>query len=147
MILNDRKKFNKYFWFILCSVCTACIDAYISFSRSSGLPSIEVLENPKINLASQVLSMDGKMLGSFYYKNQTAFVDFNELPKHLIDANCNEDIRFYRHSGIDAGAYRVAVKTVLLQQQSSGGGSTITQQLASISWTSQNQNRKGKAEN
>jgi penicillin-binding protein 1A len=42
-----------------------------------------------------------------------------------------EDIRFYKHSGIDArGLARVLIKTIILRQTSSGGGSTITQQLA-----------------
>ncbi len=138
MILNiDRKKFNKYFWVIFCA--PFAIVAFMLILAATGalgyMPSIEVLENPKINLASQVISMDGKLLGSFYYKNQNrTFVDYNELPQHLIDALiATEDIRFYRHSGIDAkGLARVAVKTLLLQQQSSGGGTTITQQLAKL---------------
>ncbi len=42
-----------------------------------------------------------------------------------------EDIRFYRHNGVDTKSFfRVLFKSVLLQQESSGGGSTITQQLA-----------------
>src|SRR5208283_3202324 len=42
-----------------------------------------------------------------------------------------EDIRFYKHSGIDfRGLGRVFFKTILLGSSSSGGGSTITQQLA-----------------
>ena len=99
------------------------------------MPNIETLENPKINLASQVISEDGKMLGSFYYKNQNrTFVDYNELPDHLVNALiATEDKRFYRHSGIDAkGLARVVIKTGLLMQRSSGGGSTITQQLAKL---------------
>ena len=47
---------------------------------------------------------------------------------HLV---ATEDIRFYRHSGIDPkGLARVLVKTVLLGNKGAGGGSTISQQLA-----------------
>jgi penicillin-binding protein 1A len=138
MILSiDRKKFNKYFWAIF--IAPFALLFFLLLLAALGalgyMPSIEVLENPKINLASQVISQDEKILGSFYYKNQNrAFVDYNELPQHLVDALiATEDIRFYRHPGIDAkGLARVAFKTVLLQQRSSGGGSTITQQLAKL---------------
>ncbi|MDH3712209.1 MAG: transglycosylase domain-containing protein, partial [Cyclobacteriaceae bacterium] len=51
---------------------------------------------------------------------------------HLIEALvATEDVRFFEHQGVDFWSlFRVAFKTVLLQDQSSGGGSTITQQLA-----------------
>ena len=46
-------------------------------------------------------------------------------------AVATEDVRFYKHSGIDFRSLaRVGVKTLLLGQSSQGGGSTITQQLA-----------------
>jgi penicillin-binding protein 1A len=133
----DRKKFNKYFWIIFASPF-ALISLLLLLAAVGGLgymPNIETLENPKINLASQVISEDGKVLGSFYYKNQNrTFVDYNELPDHLIKALiATEDKRFYRHAGIDSrGLARVAFKTMLLLNKSSGGGSTITQQLAKL---------------
>jgi penicillin-binding protein 1A len=54
------------------------------------------------------------------------------LSENLINAViATEDIRFYRHSGIDFYALvRVAVKSILLGQSSAGGGSTLTQQVA-----------------
>jgi penicillin-binding protein 1A len=133
----DRKKFNKYFWIIFASPF-ALLALLLLLAALGGLgymPDIEALENPKINLASQVISENGKILGSFYYKNQNrTYVDYNELPDHLVKALiATEDIRYYRHAGIDAkGLARVAIKTFLLFQRSSGGGSTITQQLAKL---------------
>ncbi|TAE48398.1 MAG: penicillin-binding protein, partial [Bacteroidetes bacterium] len=42
-----------------------------------------------------------------------------------------EDVRFYRHDGVDLFSMpRVFFKTLLLGDESSGGGSTLTQQLA-----------------
>jgi penicillin-binding protein 1A len=133
----DRKKFNKYFWIIFASPF-ALIALLLLLAAVGGLgpmPNIKTLENPKINLASQVISEEGNILGSFYYKNQNrTYVDYDELPDHLIKALiATEDKRFYRHSGIDArGLARVVIKTGLLMQKSSGGGSTITQQLAKL---------------
>src|SRR4030066_554283 len=105
MALNiDRKKFNRYFWIIFCApFALLALMLLLAAAGSLGyMPSIDVLENPRINLASQVISADGKMLGSFYYKNQNrTFVDYNELPQHLVDALIStEDIRYYRHPGI-----------------------------------------------
>jgi len=133
----DRKKFNRTFWIIFIAPFALLVILLLlaAWGVMGYMPSIEVLENPEINLASQVISADGKMLASFYYTNQNrTFVDYNELPQHLVDALiATEDIRFYRHPGIDAkGLARVAIKTILLQQRSSGGGSTITQQLAKL---------------
>jgi penicillin-binding protein 1A len=133
----DRKKFNKYFWIVFITPF-ALLFLLIVLAALGGLgymPDIETLQNPKINLASQVISEDGRVLGSYYYRNQNrTYVDFNELPPHLIFALvATEDIRFSRHSGVDIrGLARMVVKTLLLQQKSSGGGSTITQQLAKL---------------
>lgn len=133
----NRKKFNKYFWIIFASPF-AVITLLLLLAAVGGLgymPDINTLENPKINLASQVISEDGKVLGSYYYKNQNrTYVDYDELPAHLVEALiATEDKRFYRHSGIDAkGLARVVIKTGILMQRSSGGGSTITQQLAKL---------------
>jgi len=92
------------------------------------MPRIEDLENPKINLATLIYSEDGEVLGSLYYKNQNrTYVDFERLPKHLVNALiATEDIRFYKHSGIDA---KSTLRAFLFLGKK-GGGSTITQQLA-----------------
>jgi len=133
----NRKKFNKYFW-ILFTVPFAILAFLLLLAAFGGLgymPDIKTLENPKINLSSQLISEDGKVLGSFYYRNQNrTYVDYDELPPHLVDALiATEDKRFYRHSGIDAkGIARMIIKNGLLMQRSAGGGSTITQQLAKM---------------
>jgi penicillin-binding protein 1A len=133
----DREKFNKYFWIVFISPF-ALLVLFLLLAAVGGLgymPNITTLENPKIDLASQVISEDNKVLGAFYYMNQNrTYVDYDELPDYLIKALiATEDRRFFRHSGIDAkGLARVVLKTGLLMQRSSGGGSTITQQLAKL---------------
>jgi len=92
------------------------------------LPTFEELENPESNLASEVISIDGKTLGKYYRENRTP-VKYKELPEHLINALvATEDERFYSHSGIDfKGTLRAASKL-----GKAGGASTITQQLAKL---------------
>ncbi len=94
------------------------------------LPTFEELENPRSNVATEIISEDGKMLRTFYIENRT-FVGYDELTPDIIAALVStEDVRFYGHSGIDyISLARVALRTIGLGQ-AQGGGSTITQQLA-----------------
>jgi len=95
------------------------------------MPGFEDLENPSNNLAAEVYSDDGKLLGKFYVQNRV-WTNYEDIAAPVVDALiATEDIRFYKHSGIDLkGLGRVLIKTLLLGKHQSGGGSTITQQLA-----------------
>ena len=97
------------------------------------VPPVEQLENPIDKYASQVISADGKTLGSYAHsKDNRIFVNYRDLSPDLVKALiATEDVRFTEHSGIDAqGLFRAVVKRGILMQKSGGGGSTITQQLA-----------------
>ena len=97
------------------------------------MPPVEQLENPIDKYASQIISSDGKTLGSYAHsKDNRIFVNYEDLSPDLVKALiATEDIRFSQHSGIDAqGLFRAVVKRGILMQKSGGGGSTITQQLA-----------------
>ncbi|MCS6822723.1 MAG: transglycosylase domain-containing protein [Cytophagaceae bacterium] len=95
------------------------------------MPGLDQLENPKEDLASEVITADGVVIGKYFIENRTP-VEYKDLSPHLINALlATEDYRFHRHSGIDLeGLIRVFFKTILLGQKAAGGGSTITQQLA-----------------
>ena len=95
------------------------------------MPSFEQLENPESNQATEVISADGEILGFIGIENRSN-VTYDELSPNLINALiATEDVRFYKHSGIDPRSlFRVFFKTLLGRHSSSGGGSTITQQLA-----------------
>ena len=91
------------------------------------LPSLEELENPQANLASEIYANDGTtLMGKIYAENRSP-VDFKDISTNVIDALiATEDVRFYDHAGIDA----IAIGRALKGLGSEGGGSTITQQLA-----------------
>lgn len=95
------------------------------------LPSKEELiaiENPA---ASEIYSADSVLLGRYFIQERSN-ISYTDIPQHVVDAViATEDVRFYKHHGIDTRSLaRVVVKSILLQNESSGGGSTITQQLA-----------------
>ena len=94
------------------------------------LPSFEELENPETNLATEIISADGKLLGTYYIENRSN-VSYEDISPDLINAIVAiEDVRFYEHSGIDMKALFRVAKGVMTGNSDQGGGSTITQQLA-----------------
>ena len=139
------KKFLLWFWGIFLGGAFLLILFIwlLAAGVFGSLPSFEELENPKSNLATQIFSSDGELLGRYYRENRTNAV-YKEIPPDMVHALvATEDKRFYEHSGIDiASLGRVIVKTVILGDESSGGGSTITQQLAKNLYGRQNASGK-----
>ncbi|MBQ5532300.1 MAG: transglycosylase domain-containing protein, partial [Bacteroidales bacterium] len=128
---TKNSKFHLWWWRIVIGGwgCIFLMFLLISLGWLGFMPSFEDLENPKTNLATEVISEDGYVLGKFYIENRSN-ISYNQLPENLVNALiATEDSRFYRHSGIDMKALaRVAVGVVTGRRK--GGGSTITQQLA-----------------
>lgn len=137
MAKKSKRSYWKYLlilwgFFLLVVVSLGVLFALISNGKLGFMPSFEELENPEINLATQIISEDGEVLGKFYWGNENRTnVHFQDISPYMIDALVAiEDKRFYDHSGIDfRGLMRVLVKSLILGQDT-GGGSTITQQLA-----------------
>jgi len=131
--LTNYNRFFLIFWIVISIplVGLAIIFSLIMSGSLGFMPTFEDLENPDKNIASEVMSIDSQLLGTYYYQNRS-FVDYENISPHLIHALiATEDIRFYKHSGIDfRGLGRVLFKTILMGSSSSGGGSTISQQLA-----------------
>ncbi|PKA98361.1 penicillin-binding protein 1A [Flavobacteriaceae bacterium MAR_2009_75] len=123
-------KYIKWFWILF--VGGVLTVALIFLLASWGLlgidmPEYEYLENPQTNLATEIISSDGKTLGKFYLDDNRTPVPYDSLPNNLVNALiATEDARFYSHSGIDAYGFMRA----LAYLGSKGGASTITQQLA-----------------
>ncbi|MFA5668977.1 MAG: transglycosylase domain-containing protein [Balneolaceae bacterium] len=93
-----------------------------------GLPTIQELENPDTNIASEVRSRDGVVLDKYFTENRT-WVPYTEISPHAVDALVSiEDHRFFEHWGIDM--VRTLAIPVNLMRGRTEGGSTISQQLA-----------------
>ena len=91
------------------------------------MPDLQELENPRTNLATQIISSDGTILGKYYFDDNRTPINFDEIPTHTIEALiATEDERFYDHSGID---WRGTLRAFAFFGKR-GGASTISQQLA-----------------
>ncbi len=127
---KDIKYYQILFWKLFLYLIGGLVLFFLlaSWGVFGSMPSFEELENPEANLATEVISSDGVVIGKFYNENRT-MIKYEDLPKHLVDALvATEDERFYEHSGIDGrGTMRAA-----LSFGTSGGASTITQQLAKL---------------
>ena len=119
----------RWFWIFFLAFILSGITVFLSASLGlfGEMPDHTALENPRTNLATEIISSDGKTLGKFYYQDNRTPVAFSDLPKHLVEALiATEDIRYFEHAGIDArGTLRAFVKL-----GKGGGASTISQQLA-----------------
>lgn len=133
---SDKSSYSKYvriMWTVFFGSFAFLFVLFFTISMGilGPIPTFEQLENPRSNLASEIISSDGNVIGKFYIENRTN-IEFTNLPDHLVNALiATEDIRFEKHSGVDArGLLRVMFKTVLRRDTGAGGGSTISQQLA-----------------
>lgn len=131
------KKILVFLWTSMFAVILLIAGLFFAISRGwiGYLPDINELQNPTYKFASQIISADGKTLGTWSYsKENRVFVDYKDISPNLIKALiATEDVRFADHSGIDAKSLlRAIVKSGILMQKNAGGGSTITQQLAKL---------------
>lgn len=98
------------------------------FNWYGEMPDLRELENPRNELASELYSSDGKILGKYFRKNRTP-ASYADLSTELVNAlKATEDIRFEQHSGIDFKGTMAIVGSILTFDPR--GASTITQQLA-----------------
>ncbi|WP_278020084.1 penicillin-binding protein 1A [Flavobacterium ginsengisoli] len=119
-----KKKFWRVFAYSLLGVLAFFL--FASWGLFGSMPSFEDLENPDSNLATEIISSDGVLIGK-YFKTNRSQLKYSDLPKNLVEALvATEDARFYEHSGIDGRGTLRAVFSL----GTNGGASTLTQQLA-----------------
>lgn len=130
-----RKTFFVILWSLLLLVIGGAAVTFWAIARGyiGYMPELKQLENPVNKFASQVISSDGRLLGTWSYtRANRIFVSYEDIAPSTVQALvATEDERFYEHSGIDFRALlRAIVKRGIMRQTHAGGGSTITQQLA-----------------
>lgn len=130
--LKKNKTQNKLIGSVLliALIIVAIAGGYLYF-LSSSLPSLEELENPKLEEATKVYSSDGELIDKFFLKNRTK-VTLDNIPQQMIQALiATEDQKFYDHWGVDIDRiFKAIFKNVTSGSLTKEGASTITQQLA-----------------
>ena len=129
---EEIKRYNRNLWgFVIgCFSFLLLMLLAINFGMFGALPSLASIENPKNNLASEVITEDKQVLGKYFVQNRSN-VNFKQISPNVINALiATEDNRFYKHSGIDFGRTFTIIAYNLIGHKQ--GGSTITQQLALI---------------
>ncbi len=123
-------KYLKWFWGLFFGGLLAIVLVFLlaSWNAFGTLPTFEELENPDSNLATKIVSVDGKQLGTYFNENRTP-IKYEDLPQNLVDALvATEDERYFDHSGIDFWGTTRAFAYL----GTKGGASTVTQQLAKL---------------
>lgn len=100
----------------------------------------------KGNMSSKVYDKDGNEIGEVGSEKRT-YVKIDEIPQVVKDAFiATEDVRFYKHNGIDPIRIGGAVIANFKEGFGSEGASTITQQLVKLSFLSLDKTVKRKAQ-
>ncbi len=130
---KDRKKlYIRILWTVFLVPVILVITVFLLIGNGviGYIPDFSELENPESNLASVLITEDNKILSKYWIENRT-YANYEDLSPYLVNALvATEDIRFKKHSGVDArGLARVLIRTII-GGQDAGGGSTLSQQLA-----------------
>lgn len=121
------KKVMRWLWIAIGAGVLTLVLFFVGLSFTD-LPSIQELENPKSELATEIYSHDMEVIGRFYSAGTNRIaVPPSQISDIVSDALiATEDERYERHAGIDFEGLARAVAFL----GSKGGASTITQQLA-----------------
>ncbi len=102
----------------------------VAFGVFGHLPTTDELKQIETANASEVYSVDGKLIGKFYTENRTT-IELDSISPYLVTALLAiEDKRFFEHSGIDLRSWMRVFKGIATNNSALGGGSTLSQQLA-----------------
>ncbi|MCT4648653.1 MAG: transglycosylase domain-containing protein [Carboxylicivirga sp.] len=113
----------------IASISIFCLFVYLGLFGA--LPSETELSKIHNHSASEVYSIDEKLMGR-YFVEQRLSIDNDQISPHVKSALiATEDSRFFEHNGLDVVSLgRVIVRTIIFGDKAQGGGSTISQQLA-----------------
>ncbi|WP_443947262.1 transglycosylase domain-containing protein [Pedobacter sp. AW1-32] len=127
MFKEIKNKYLRYTSIVVFSIIIFFCALQLNFLWLFGYsPSYRDIKAPTLRVGSELYTADGKLIGRYYKENRTP-VNYNEISPSVINALvATEDVRFYKHIGIDFQALGRAV----IGLGKDGGASTITQQLA-----------------
>lgn len=138
-IKNTRLRYLAIaLYFIILFFCALEINFLWLFGYS---PSRKDIKTPNMNIVSELYTTDGKLIGKYFKENRTP-VEYDSIAPAIIDALvATEDVRFYKHSGIDVRSLISSIVSTATGDRR--GASTITQQLAKNLYSTRNRKSQG----
>ncbi|WP_276361214.1 transglycosylase domain-containing protein [Daejeonella sp. H1SJ63] len=138
-IKNTRLRYAAItLYFIVIFFCALEINFLWLFGYS---PSRRDIKAPNMNVVSELYSSDGKLIGKYFKENRTP-VEYDSIAPAIVDALvATEDVRFYKHSGIDIRSLISSIISTATGDRR--GASTITQQLAKNLYSTRNRKSEG----
>lgn len=123
---------------LLSFVCLMELNFLNGFGQS---PTKKEILNPTFNQVTEVYTRDSVLIGRLYKEDRSPVL-FEEISPVLVDALiATEDIRFYKHFGVDPTAL---VSSLLSSAQGDArGASTLTQQLSKNLFKTRFDSQKG----
>lgn len=109
----------------------ACVGLVLGVAKAyiDTTPELDVSLLTKSDRTSYIYDKDGNLITTYAGLTYRDWVNIEEVPDMLVNAVIAvEDVRFYRHNGVDYKRLFAAV-VGSLSASSDAGGSTITQQL------------------
>jgi penicillin-binding protein 1A len=104
------------------------------FAIQKGIPSLEELKQYRPVEGTKIYADDDVLVGELKVE-KGVFVPINEIPVQMVNAVIAvEDSRFWKHKGIDYIAIGRALLKDIVSIGLKEGGSTITQQLAKVTF-------------
>jgi penicillin-binding protein 1A len=114
-----------FLYFVVILFCAIELNFLWLFGYS---PDMQDIKNPTLSLSSEVYYADGTLIGRYYKENRSP-VEYKNISPNIINALvATEDVRFFKHSGVDFYSFFSSV--IATAKGDRRGGSTITQQLA-----------------
>src|SRR5690606_1202384 len=129
MFKEIRNRYIRYIaigiYSIVLLVCMVEVNFLWLFGYS---PTVTDIRKPIQHIASEVYTADSVLIGR-YFKEDRSPVPYDSISADVVNALvATEDIRFFRHHGVDFLAVFSSAASAI--QGDPRGGSTITQQLA-----------------
>lgn len=132
-----HKSFRRRLLFLVLKAASIGIAAlflfclFVYLGLFGALPSEKELSKIQNHSASEVYSIDEKLMGRYYVEHRLT-IDNDDVSPYVKEALVStEDSRFFEHNGLDfISLGRVVVRTIIFGDRTQGGGSTISQQLA-----------------
>ena len=95
------KRLLRALWLLFFCGVSVVVISLLCVIFFAEIPSVDDIERPDMNLATQLISDDGEVLATYHLENRI-FIDYKDISPYMVQAAvATEDVRFYSHSGID----------------------------------------------